>query len=353
MKKKKALKVIDRIFGFFLAAGIVIGLSCLALEYIIVKGPSEKLKETFVVTMRETRRFGFLNYVFLSEDEVNDIAHRHYFIEEALADETIGEGEHVDISTVSTMSEYEELRAKIEAEFGVKDDDDDGIIVCDVKGTGYSGYMLLVLDPKQVILGKIDNFGSSYIGLTVPEMCEKYGAIAGMNAGGFEDPSGQGWGGEPTGPIYSQGTRYHEQSRKQMVTLDINGRMNIDSYTPEEADEAQIMNGTSFGPALIRNGVSMDANGMLSGTSPRTCIGQREDGVILMCAIDGRQAHSLGATFSDMLDVMTEFGAVNAYNMDGGSSTVMVLHNEIINSPSAKQLRPNPTAWIVLPREAE
>ena len=69
-RKRKVKTVIDRIFGFFLATGIVVGVACLGLEYVIVKGPSPALCETFVMTMLETRRFGFIPNIFLSEEEV-------------------------------------------------------------------------------------------------------------------------------------------------------------------------------------------------------------------------------------------------------------------------------------------
>ena len=65
--------------------------------------------------------------------------------------------------------------------------------------------------------------------------------------------------------------------------------------------------------------------------SPRTAIGQRADGSILLLCIDGRQAHSLGASYKDLSDIFVEYGAVNASNLDGGSSSLMVYEDEIIS----------------------
>ena len=45
--------------------------------------------------------------------------------------------------------------------------------------------------------------------------------------------------------------------------------------------------------------------------------------MIFLC-IDGRQAGSLGGSYADTIDILVEFGAVNACNLDGGSSTVML-----------------------------
>ncbi len=93
--------------------------------------------------------------------------------------------------------------------------------------------------------------------------------------------------------------------------------------------------GVSFGPALIINGQGEYGGYMESGINPRTAIGQRADGAVLMLVIDGRQMHSIGASFGDARDVMIDFGAVNACNLDGGSSTVMYYNGEYINSPSS------------------
>ena len=60
-----------------------------------------------------------------------------------------------------------------------------------------------------------------------------------------------------------------------------------------------------------------------NGTAQRTAIGQRADGSVIMLATDGRTASSLGATPSDVIGIMLEYGAVSAAMLDGGSSTLM------------------------------
>ena len=64
--------------------------------------------------------------------------------------------------------------------------------------------------------------------------------------------------------------------------------------------------------------------------------------------VDGRQANSLGATYTDLIDIMLDFGAVNAANLDGGSSSYMVYENEIITTrASLYQPRRMATAILV------
>ena len=72
-RRKKVQRVIDRIFGFILATGILFGVAGLAVEYVLVKGPSPALRNMFVNTMLETRRFDFIANVYLSEAEIDAI----------------------------------------------------------------------------------------------------------------------------------------------------------------------------------------------------------------------------------------------------------------------------------------
>ncbi|MEG1027186.1 MAG: phosphodiester glycosidase family protein, partial [Oscillospiraceae bacterium] len=68
------------------------------------------------------------------------------------------------------------------------------------------------------------------------------------------------------------------------------------------------------------------------GLNPRTAIGQRADGAVLLLVIDGRQPHSLGANLKDLADIMIEHGAINAGNLDGGSSTMMYYEGKLANT---------------------
>ena len=66
--------VIDRIFGFVLATLLMLLLFGLGLEYVIVKGPSPAWRDRFVLSMLEDQRTSFVPHVFLSDDEVDQIA---------------------------------------------------------------------------------------------------------------------------------------------------------------------------------------------------------------------------------------------------------------------------------------
>ena len=178
-------------------------------------------------------------------------------------------------------------------------------------------------------------------------MVNKYDALGGINAGGFQDDGGSGLGGVPEGLTLVNGESVGKTSDTSVfVGFDDNGLMYVGYFDAWSAEQNGIHNGVSFGPILIMNGEPVDANSLPSGVNPRTSIGQRADGAVMMLVIDGRQVHSMGATYADCLNIMLDHGAVNAINMDGGSSTSMYYNGEYVNRNSSQHgARPLPSAF--------
>ena len=82
---------------------------------------------------------------------------------------------------------------------------------------------------------------------------------------------------------------------------------------------------------LIINNEAREMHGSGSGLNPRTAIGQRADGSVLLFVTDGRgKSGHLGASSGDLIQVMQQFGAVNAANLDGGSSSCMYYDGEYL-----------------------
>ena len=106
-----------------------------------------------------------------------------------------------------------------------------------------------------------------------------------------------------------------------------------------------------FGPYLIINGKRSFVRGNGGwGIAPRSAIGQRQDGIVLFLVINGRLTTSIGADMVDLCDIMENYGAYNAANLDGGSSSELVINNKIINTPVAggkNGLRDMSTFWVV------
>ena len=122
--------------------------------------------------------------------------------------------------------------------------------------------------------------------------------------------------------------------------------------TGKEALEMGIRDAMSFGPFLIVNGepAKFKGNGGY-GIAPRTAIGQRKDGTVLLLVIDGRRpGHSLGVDMVELTNILLKYGAYNAANLDGGGSSSMVVDGEVISVAggmgySGERYLPN--GWIV------
>lgn len=97
------------------------------------------------------------------------------------------------------------------------------------------------------------------------------------------------------------------------------------------------------GPTIVHSGkvhVTAKKEGfssyIASGRAPRTAIGYTPAGVTMMVTVDGRvPKHSVGCTLSELARMMIELGCVEAINLDGGGSTVMVIGDKPVNRLSA------------------
>ncbi len=311
--------------------------------FILAKGPSPTARDIFVLSVRETSAMGFLADLFFTPEEIAAI-------------EGSEEEEFLDTDTSLIVRPSEPSGDQTETgpaadAWGLVDEDGDGIIIDKVSGEGYSGYMMVVLDPSRVIMGcRPDQFGIQ--GLRVAQMAKHFGAVAAINAGGFVDINGNGQGETPDALVVYEGQIYYESSGIQggFVGLDRNHIMHVGRLKADAIREKDIQYGVAFGPVLVSNGEMIQQSS--SGINPRTAIGQRSDGAILMLVIDGRQLVSLGATYSDLAEIMMDYGAVNACNLDGGSSSLMYYNGEYINNcASVIGIRPAPTTFLVLPKE--
>lgn len=225
----------------------------------------------------------------------------------------------------------------------------------EVEGTNdygyYKGYILYVHDPTKLRVVVPAKYGK---GEKVSSMVKRTGAIAGVNGGGFIDPEGMGNGFKPNGIVMSGGEIYYldvpPDKPLHVIGIDDKGTLIAGKYSANELVRMNVREAVSFSPRFIVNGeglIKSHAEGW--GLAPRTAIAQRKDGTIMFAIIDGRQIHhSLGATLYDLQQLFLERDAIIAANLDGGSSTVLVVGDEIVNHPASPYgERYLPTAWLV------
>lgn len=320
---------------FFLFLTVILLLAVLlGVIWVLEKGPSPTVTEIFCRSMRETSAIRWIPNIFLTDQEIDAF--------KSQSTETL-ETQEVNTSLICI------------AQGGQTEEEGQDLELIEISDGTIKGKLLIVRDPSRVILGTSDNLGNQ-AGLQLTEMVEKYDGVAGINAGGFNDENGRGNGGIPQGMVITDGELVwgRTSTTYNVIGLDGDGILHVGTMTGQEALNRNIRWGVSFvthdglASALIINGEVQYQN-LASGVNPRTAIGQREDGAILLLVLDGRSINTLGATMENICDVMLQYGAVNAGNLDGGSSTVMVYQGEIINScASVTGPRNIPTGFIVL-----
>ena len=293
------------------------------------KGPSQSLGDLLTVTMLETSALKFVPRLYYSKAEVDEIVARN----------SVDTGDReTDASLIVINGPTPEPGSEASVQVTPKPSNlivsEDGIEIFDVEGSTYNGWMMVVQDPSRVVTGVCrENFNSKE-GLELYEIAERYDAVAAINGGGFSDAGGVGNGGQPSGLVIAGGQVLNKSGSGDhdvVVGFNEDDVLIIGKMTSKQALDKGIRDALAFGPALVVNGEAAKVKGASSGLNPRTAIGQRADGAVLMLVIDGRQASSLGATYADLIKVMLEYGAINACNLDGGSSSLIYYKGEYLN----------------------
>ena len=339
-KTNKKLKVFLRVLAVLGVTLAVLLVGLYGVCYVLVKGPSETAKNQFVCSVKETSAMGWVAHLFLSSEEINEIVGSRGIIE--VDDGTVSNTDLIDIPKDDDKDKGDDETPELE--------------IIDVKGTTYRGKMMIVKDPSRVFVGTVPEFKEA-AGEVVATMAERYGAIGGINGGEFFDAGSYSYSALPVGCVIENG----ELTFGSMNTVyNISGFTKdnvfvIGKMTPKEALAMGVRDAVhtkwETGPFLVLNGeplVVPDTSVYGGGKNPRTAIGQRADGAVLLLVVDGRQANSIGATFEELAYIMLEHGAVNASAMDGGTSTQMYYDGEVINSPySPTGPRRCPTCFLV------
>lgn len=294
------------IFEVFLAAII--------LPVSIFYGPFTNIRNTLVTTAMTTFSHKYIATLFLPQSKIDAIMK--------------------EMSSISSDSSKSSL-------LNFKNNHDTTIEVNDISSSRFKGKVILIHDPTRVQVGISSKLPKE--GETVSEIAKENGAIAAINAGGFigyVDGAWTGNGGTPGGIIIHNGkliynNAYSKDGKIDLAGFTSDGKLLVGKYSLDEIKNLDIKEAVSFGPALVVNGKPMIKSGDGGwGIAPRTAIGQKADGTVIFLVIDGRAISSVGATLKDVQNIMLDYGAVNATNLDGGSSTTMYYKGKVINNPS-------------------
>ena len=339
---KRTLRFLGRFLTIALLTALIVLLNALCACAILAYGPSPEWQRRFVATFDETSAMKFVPRLYFSEETVQSILHP----------EEPGPVEDPFTELAFETGAQEENPGPMVSVADPPEDGEEWLEIVDIKGLTFTGKMMMIHDPSRVVVGTLEAYGQSCEGMILIHFIAQYGAIGGTNAGGFVDPNGTGNGGIPDGLVIRDGRLAWGSAAgwyQNVIGFDAGHILHVGNMSGQDALDLGLTSAFSFapGPILVQNGEIRTNLG--GGLNPRTCIGQTADGTILLLVVEGRRPDSLGATYDDLAQLMAEYGAVNAANLDGGSSSEMYYEGEkIIRNSSYIGARRLPTAILVL-----
>lgn len=306
---------------------MVIGVSTLG---ILLYGPYNGFRDWLITSAMTTMTHQWIAYLFYDEDTINAV----------MASNRVDEvQEDTDTNAIVVgVSEEPEKTYENEYEKAVleKNNPSDTYKIIEIEGKGYSGYLAAIYDPSKIHTLVTSKIGTS--GQYLTTMAKNNKAVVAINGGGFDDPNYSSNAANPLGITYSKGkllTSYYYAGAGGIIGFDTNNKLVLSSKcTEQSAKSLKIRDAVTCGPFLIVNGKKSGVVGNGGwGTAPRTAIGQRKDGIVLFLVVDGRTVKRPGADMDDLIEIMQNYGAYNAANLDGGTSTAMTVNYELINDP--------------------
>ena len=314
--------------------------------FVITYGPWDYLRNLYINTAMNTMDHKYLARIFYSEEKINEVMNSNYFV-------SIDDDVNLDDIVINT-GEKTKYKDEYEKQLLTREDGNSLYKLINLKVGSADAYLVAIYEPTKVQLISKEKLGTQS-GERIITMCERYGGVVCINGGGFVD---YGYGsGIPIGYVIEDGEITWSDGdintkTENIIGMTKDGKLKLMSNaTGKEALEAGIMDGLTFGPFLIVNGKSLEIVGDPWGRSPRVAIAQRKDGVMMFLVIDGEN-YINGASLQDVVDTLLKYGAYNAANLDGGTSSTLIINNKLINNPpkaKATNGRYVITGWGLIP----
>lgn len=290
-------------------------LGCSSFLFILY-GPFTGFKDWLVTTAMATMNHKYYCKWFYSEEEINKVLGSNY-IDDGGRETDPSLVNHKEIT--SYKNEYEKQI--------LKRNKDDLYKIIKFEVNGCDAYLGVVYDPSKISVGYTKWLGRS--GQYIYDMAKEQNSVLTINGGGFQDPNYNSNGANPVGLTISNGkiiTDYSMGGASGVVGFNSDNTLVLfQNVSGEKALEMGIRDAVSMGPFLIVNGKKSFTKGNGGwGYAARTAIGQRKDGIVLMLVVDSNATRTKGASMKDLVDIMDRYGAINAANLDGGTSSVMV-----------------------------
>ena len=343
--KKKKMKLWQIILVIFICLALILGSGLAFLLY----GPYPNFRNWLITTAMTTMSHKYLATWFYDDETINQVMQDNYVKESDEATD-LNAISFVDYSNSKVMYKNKYEKEILTHEEGAS------YKLINIDGDGMRGYLIAIYDPSKVKVATASSMNSS--GEMLTKIAEKNNALVAINASGFYDPGYVGNGGKPHGAVIQNGKLVSNLPRSNVgggiIGFTNDNKLIMGKMTAEEALNKGVRDAVEFGPFLIVNGEPSFIKGNGGwGTAPRTAIGQRQDGIVLFLVMDGRDyVHGIdGVGMVELTEIMMNYGAYNAANLDGGTSCGLVIDGKLTNQPvngsGKKTTRAIPNAWIV------
>ncbi len=154
------------------------------------------------------------------------------------------------------------------------------------------------------------------------------------------------------GYLIRQGVLYRDFPRgaRDVLLIDAQGDFHIAIQATKESlapySQMNIVNSFNFGPGLVINGERVkrffDNNNAANDGRQRMAIAQVKTGSLeyIAVACAGPKGDNRGMTLDQFSSVLAGLGVENAYNLDGGNSTMMLFRDMHVNAMHETTMRP-------------
>ncbi|NRT72723.1 M56 family metallopeptidase [Clostridium beijerinckii] len=244
-----------------------------------------------------------------------------------------------------------------------------------IETSNYKGYYLIIKDPTRLKIGYTSKLMTE--GEKVSEIAKNNNAVAAITGGGFADVSSdeeikqKRINGTPLGIAMSNGKLIcnpikedHQNGKKidsnigldektDLFAITKDGKLIVGKYSLNDLNNLGAQEALSFGPSVIINEKKIElSEDDKKSILPRSAIGQRKDGAIIMLVIDAIDGKHRGTSIEEVQDIMYNLGAINATNLAGTGYQTLYYNNEVINKPvSLIDLNVDTDADSLKPRE--
>ncbi len=306
----------------------------IALCFFVVYAPIFKsLQNTIISTAVDTKTHDYIAYTFYSEERVQEVI-------DADKIEPIDEQINLDDIVIDTKpkdsydNEYDEAIL-------TRTPGNEHYKYMKIKVGKYDAHLVAIYDPSEVQILTSKKFNTTndarYGGSQekILSMTKRLGAVVGINGGGFVD---YGYGSDiPLGYVIRDGQVIWNKKgggKGNIIGMTNDNKLVLVNATGKEAvEDYNVRDALEFGPFLIVNGVHAKYNETVGGYSraARVSIAQRKDGIVLFLVTEG--THTAGPNMGELIKTLENYGAWNAANLDGGTSTQLVINGKLINTP--------------------